>query len=137
MHKNAHPAKEAQDVRFHLVRLLSVLLRDVGAQSVGNLQEIVGQDAVDAHVDELLGLVGIIRPEHVAADAVRMRLVDHLLIEVGLEQLNLLRAQLDGAVNNAPLLTLAEQLTDADRNIGRIGLELSQMNVRLPSAGGR
>ena len=50
----------------------------------GDALVIVGENDVNAHVKELLCFLFVVSPEHVAADTVRGRLVNHLLIEIRL-----------------------------------------------------
>ena len=64
--------------------------------------EVVGEDHIHAHVEEFLGLGGIVRPEYVADDPVGVGLLDHLPVEIGLEQLKLLAT--DGMLVKRPLL---------------------------------
>ena len=56
-----------------------------------------------------------------------MRLVDHLLIKVRLEQLHLFAAEFNGAIHNG-IGSLAE-MPHAHRNIGGVCLELPDLNI--------
>ena len=64
-------------------------------QSVADNEIVVGEYGVDAHFAVSAGLLYLVGVEHVAENAVLMSLVNHFLIEVGLEQLDLLRTECD------------------------------------------
>ena len=50
---------------------------------------VIGENGINAHIQELLGFLGIIGPEYVTDNAVGMGFVDHSLVEVGFKQLDL------------------------------------------------
>ncbi len=102
-------------------------------RGVGSVQRgsdaavVVGEDGVDAHGAVAARLVRVVRPEDIASDVVFMGLVDHLLVEVGLEELDLLRAEFDGAVDDRP--GALGVVADAEADFGRGGLEAARDGV--------
>ena len=63
---------------------------------------IIGQNGVDAHGQEFLSLLGIIRPEHIAPNAIFVSPIDHGLVEAGLNQLHFFAAQGDRPLHDLP-----------------------------------
>ena len=63
---------------------------------------VVRQNNVDAHIEEFLCFLGIVRPKNVTDDAVGVGFIYHFLIEIGLEELNLLTAVFYRSVNDLP-----------------------------------
>lgn len=68
--------------------------------SLVNAVEIICQDHFYAHIQESFSFLRIIGPEYIQSNVMSLRLVDHLLIKVGLEQLNLIAAHFNGPVHD-------------------------------------
>ena len=64
--------------------------------------EVVGEDGVDAHFQKPFCFCHVVGPKDVAEDAVFMGFLDHCLIEIGLEELNLFTAVANGTLHDLP-----------------------------------
>ena len=109
--------------------LLLFLLGQTVFNRLANRVVVIGEQGVDSHVKEVVCLSRLVRPEHVTANAVRVCLVDHFLIEVGLVKLYFFSSKLDRTVNDLPRARL--QVTNANRDIGSIRFELTDMLIGL------
>ena len=58
------------------------------------IQIIVSQHRIDTHIKVFCRLVGVVRPEDVAEDTVLVREPDRFLVEIRLEELNFICAEL-------------------------------------------
>ena len=63
------------------------MIKKILAHRIVYGQIIVGQDGIDAHFKIAACLARVVRPEYVTANAVLVRLVDHALVEMRLEEL--------------------------------------------------
>ena len=88
--------------------------------------EVVGEDGVDAHCQKLLCFCHVVGPKDIAEDAVFMGFLDHCLIEIGLEELNLFTAVANGTFHDLPRGITAAATTT---NIRRKDCQLLQHGI--------
>lgn len=61
---------------------------------------VIGQDSINSHIQKFHGFFHIIRPKHIAHNAVFMSLIDHFLIEIRLKQLYLVAIVFYGTLHD-------------------------------------
>ena len=99
---------KTQDADANFFKFFVLLLASaVCTNDLGNTEIVISQNSINAHIKEALSLLGIIRPKDIAEHAGRMCAVNHFLIKIWLEELNLLTAEFDATLNNLPFLTAA------------------------------
>ena len=91
--------------------------------------EIIRKNNIYTHIQEFLGFLGIIRPKYVTYDPVCVRLIYHLLVEVGLKELKLLTSVLYCSLDYPPPIAYRKAVDKFESQRAQYNIAVTYINM--------